>query len=60
MSGTLLIYFLDIDQLGANRFSRFKRQTDRSIERFKACLVHDGFTQQEGIDYEKIFSPVVR
>ena len=39
---------------------RVKLKSDGSLERFKARLVIRGFTQQYGVNYQEVFSPVVK
>ncbi|KAM1191907.1 hypothetical protein ACFX2G_012542 [Malus domestica] len=39
---------------------KIKQCVDGSIERYKARLIANGFHQQQGIDYNEMFSPVVK
>lgn len=37
-----------------------KHNADRSIERYKAQVVAKGYTQTSGIDYDEMFSSLVK
>jgi hypothetical protein len=39
---------------------RHKLEPDGSLDRYKACWVLPSFSQEQGIDFDETFSPVVK
>ncbi|GJU50762.1 ribonuclease H-like domain-containing protein [Tanacetum coccineum] len=46
--------------IGSKWVYKIKYKSDGEVERYKARVVAKGFGQKEGVNYEKIFSPVVK
>ena len=46
--------------IGCRWVFAIKKKSNGEIERYKARLVAQGYSQEEGIDYDEIYSPVIR
>ena len=46
--------------IGCKWVYKIKTRSDGTVDRYKACLVARGFTQEHGIDFEETFAPVAR
>jgi len=46
--------------IGSKWVFRIKRGPDGQVQKYKACIVAQGFTQVEGLDYDQTFAPVIK
>jgi hypothetical protein len=49
-----------VNIVGSKWIFKTKQRLDGSVDKYKACLIARGFTQQYGVNYGDTFSPVVK
>ncbi len=50
----------ECNEIGSKWVMKINRDADGNVDRHKARLVAQGYSQTHGVDYEEIFSPVAR
>ena len=57
---SLVPFHPSMNVVGGRWVYKIKHRVDGNIERYKARLIARGFTQQKGIDYSEISSPIIK
>ena len=59
-NGTWRAVYLPVGKraIGSRWVFKVKHLPDGAIERFKACIVAQGFSQRPGVDFDETFAPM--